>query len=202
MSERSDRRLPGKGALAVVVMALVLTAAGAGGYLWLRASQLPQPAPVRQQEARPSMQEAGPNEPFMATLYLPSEGRLLASVAAVRREPDAQLQAREAVSAIFTADRGGKAPVLKDLKLRALYLDAAGTAYLDMAPAAAGQKEIRASVQEELLAVYSLVNSVMQNIAEVRQVRILLDGREAQTLAGHIDLSRSFVRRADLVRSP
>jgi hypothetical protein len=201
MSERNDRRLPGSGALVFAVMALVLLAVGAGGYFWFRASGMPQPAPVRQQEAGPAAQPERPNEPFSATLYLPAEGRLSGAIAAIRREPDAQLQARETVAAVLAADRGGKAAVLKELKLRALYLDAAGTAYLDLAPVTPAQREIRASVQEELLAVYALVNSVAQNIPEVRQVRILLDGREAQTLAGHIDLSRSFVKRTDLVKT-
>jgi Sporulation and spore germination len=182
----------------MAVMAIALVAAGGGAYLWFRTAGAPQPVQVQQQETAP---EAKPNEPFMATLYLPSEGKLGAAIVAVKRDPDAQLQAREAVAAVFAGDQGGKAAVLKELKLRALYLDATGTVYLDLTPAAAGQKEIRASVQEELLAVYALVNTVTQNFPEIRQVRALVDGREAQTLAGHIDLSRSFVKRMDLVRT-
>jgi len=202
MSATNDRRLPGSGTLVAFVLALVLIAAGIGGYLWLSTAGAPQPAPVQQQEAGPAALAERPNEPYLATLYLPAEGRLSTAVVAVKREPDVQLQAREAVTAVLAGDRGGKTGVLKDLTLRALYLDAAGTAYLDLAPMAAGQKELRASVQEELLAVYALVNTVAQNFTEVRQVRILVDGREVQTLAGHIDLSRSFVKRTDLVRNP
>jgi hypothetical protein len=201
MSARNDRRLPGSGTLAAVVLAAVLLAAGIGGYLWLRTAGAPQPAPVQRQETGPAAPVEKPNEPFMATLYLPAEGRLNAAVVAVKREPDIQLQARETIAAVLAGDRGGKTAVLKDLQLRALYLDAAGTVYLDLLPVAAGQKEIRASVQEELLAVYALVNTVAQNFPEVRQVRVLVDGREAQTLAGHIDLSRSFAKRMDLVRT-
>ena len=198
MSVRNDRRLPGSGTLVPAVMALVLLAAGAGGYLWFRASRMPQPAPIQQQEAMPA---AKPDEPFMATLYLPAEGRLNAAVVAVKRDPDVQIQARETVAATLADDRGGTVAVLKELKLKALYLDGAGTAYLDLAPVNAGQKELRASAEEELLAVYALVTTVTQNFPEVRQVRVLVDGREAQTLAGHIDLSRSFVTRTDLVRT-
>jgi len=202
MSARNDRRLPGSGTLAAVVLVVVLLAAGIGGYLWFRTAGAPQPAPVQRQETGPATPVEKPNEPFMATLYLPAEGRLNAAVVAVKREPDIQLQARETIVAVLAGDRGGKTAVLKELQLRALYLDAAGTVYLDLLPVAAGQKEIRASVQEELLAVYALVNTVAQNFPEVRQVRVLVDGREAQTLAGHIDLSRSFVKRTDLVKTP
>jgi hypothetical protein len=202
MSARNDRRLPGSGTLAAVVLAVVLIAAGIGGYLWLRTAGAPQPAPVQRQETGPVAPVEKPNEPFMGTLYLPAEGRLNEAVVAVKREPDIQLQARETIAAVLAGDRGGKTAVLKDLQLRALYLDAAGTVYLDLLPVAAGLKEIRASVQEELLAVYALVNTVAQNFPEVRQVRVLVDGREAQTLAGHIDLYRSFAKRMDLVRTP
>lgn len=198
MSERNDRRLPGSGRLAMAVVAIALIAAGGGAYLWYRTAGAPQPVQVQQQETAPAPK---PNEPFMATLYLPAEGKLGAAVVAVERDPDVQLQAREAVAAVLAGDQGGKTAVLKELKLRALYLDAAGTVYLDLSPLAAGQKEVRASVQEELLAVYALVNTVTQNFPEVRQVRVLVDGREAQTLAGHIDLSRSFMKRMDLVRT-
>jgi hypothetical protein len=199
MSEINDRRLPGSKWPVIAVMAGVLLTAGVGGYFWFRTSGMPQPAPAQPQEAGPAER---PNEPFMATLYLPVEQKLGASVIAVKREPDVQLQVRETVAAALAGDRGGQAAVLKELKLRALYLDTAGTAYLDLSPVVPGQKDIRGSAQDELLAVYSLVNTVIQNFTEVRQVRIVLDGREAQTLAGHIDLSRSFVKRTDLVKVP
>jgi len=38
--------------------------------------------------------------------------------------------------------------------------------------------------------VYAVVNSVAGNFPAVRRVQILLDGLPADTLAGHIDLSR------------
>ena len=53
---------------------------------------------------------------------------------------------------------------------------------------------------EELLALYAMVNTLSQNFEEIRQVRFLVDGREAQTLAGHIELSRKFTKRMDLVK--
>ena len=41
---------------------------------------------------------------------------------------------------------------------------------------------------DELLTVYALVNALTTNIAEISGVQILVDGREVDTLAGHIDL--------------
>jgi hypothetical protein len=157
----------------------------------------PRPEPAATQETQQSAPVARPDEPFTATLYQPAEGRLISGAATVKRQPDVQLQAREIVAAVLAGAQSG---VLMELRLRALYLDETGTAYADLSPASPAQKELKTSVEGELLAVYALVNSLTQNIPEVRQVRFLLDGREAQTLAGHIDLSRSFVKRTDLVK--
>ena len=41
---------------------------------------------------------------------------------------------------------------------------------------------------DELLTVYALVNALTTNVHEVTAVQILVDGREVDTLAGHIDL--------------
>ncbi|MFO7965223.1 MAG: GerMN domain-containing protein [Desulfobacterales bacterium] len=44
----------------------------------------------------------------------------------------------------------------------------------------------------EHLSIYSIVNSLVLNIAEIDAVTILINGREAKTLAGHIDLRYPF----------
>lgn len=197
MSEKNDRSLPGSGRPALLIISLGLIAAAVGGLFWFRLSGGPRPEPAATQDAQQSAPVVRPDEPFTATLFQPVEGRLVSAMASIKRQPDAQLQAREIVAAVLAAAQPG---VLKELRLRALYLDAAGTAYADLSPAAPVQKELKASVEGELLAVYALVNSVTLSMSEVRQVRLLVDGREAQTLAGHIDLSRSFVKRTDLVK--
>ena len=42
----------------------------------------------------------------------------------------------------------------------------------------------------ELLSVYAVVNSVTTNFPAIRRVQLLIDDRTADTLAGHVDLSR------------
>ena len=69
---------------------------------------------------------------------------------------------------------------------------------MDLAPAS--ETGVRASAWEELLAVYAVVNTLVQNFEEIRQIRFLLDGKETQTLTGHIDLGRTFTKRMDLVK--
>ncbi len=44
----------------------------------------------------------------------------------------------------------------------------------------------------ELLAIYSIVNSITANFPDVRSVKIILDGMERETLFGHVSLKDPF----------
>lgn len=198
MPERIDRRISQNQLLFRVVVIIFAVAAAAGIYIWslMRSPGVPQNALV---PAHPALAKpAGTDERLMVTFFFPSDGMLASGSIAVRRQPDSQSQAREILTALFGDQRTAQTAILKDIKLRELYLDATGTAYVDLAPVP--QKEIRASAWEELTAIYAIVNTLTQNIDEIKRIRVLLDGREVQTLAGHIDLSRSFGKRVDLVK--
>ena len=197
MSERIDRRIGSNRPLLVTVVVIFVIAAATGGYVWQRMTG-PSASPVSTQGQPAPAQPARPDEPLMITLYVPGNGILSAGLVAVKRQSDTQAQAREALTAALADLRAVQSPVLKELKLREFFLDASGTAYVDLAPVL--QCGVKASAWEELLALYAVVNTLTQNFEEIKQVRFLLEGKEAQTLAGHIDLSRTFTSRLDLVK--
>lgn len=197
MSERIDRRIEGSWSLTWLLVAIFAVIAVAGVFVWQRLSasnpqqnQTAQSTPLPAHPARP--------EPLAITLYYPEDGVLAAGTIPVKRQPDPQAQAREALGAVFADQRVLQAAVFRDLTVRELFLDASGTAYVDLS--SARQNGVAASAWEELLAIYSLVNTLTKNFEEIKQVRFLLEGKEAQTLAGHIDLSRKFYKRMDLVK--
>jgi len=198
MPERVDRRIGHNRLLFGVVVIIFAVAAAAGIYIWslMRSARVPQSTVVSDQSAL--TQPPRLDEPLTIVLYFPSDGMLASGSLAVKRQPDGQSQAREILAAMLRDQRAAQTALLKDVKLRDLYLDASGTAYVDLA--SVQQKEIRVSARDELTALYAVVNTLLQNIEEIKRIRILLDGREAQTLAGHIDLSRAFSKRMDLVK--
>jgi len=51
----------------------------------------------------------------------------------------------------------------------------------------------------EVLTVYSIVNTLVENFSDVRQVQILLEGNESETLAGHVDISHPLESRIQLL---
>jgi spore germination protein GerM len=73
-------------------------------------------------------------------------------------------------------------------RLKGLFLTPSGDAYVDLTP------EVRANhpggTTSEILTVYALVNALTSNLPAITGVQILIDGKEADTLAGHLDLRR------------
>jgi hypothetical protein len=94
---------------------------------------------------------------------------------------------------------GSLSPLAGNAKVLEVFVTARGAAYVDLS------KEITAAqvpgARAELLAVYSLVNSVALNFPAIRRVQIMIDGQPAQTLAGHVDLSRPLLPDMTLLAS-
>ncbi|AXA36886.1 MAG: hypothetical protein D6691_09535 [Candidatus Hydrogenedentota bacterium] len=60
---------------------------------------------------------------------------------------------------------------------------------------------LRPNVDDELLAVYSLVNSLLFNIEGVDGVQILVEGERLPTLRGHVDLESPLIANPALTRA-
>jgi hypothetical protein len=181
--------------ISMVIIIAAIIASGGLLWLWMNSTKT---APMPVEQDRQLAQRLLRDEPLAITLYYPHEGMLTAVPATVKRQPDTQSLAREALAALFADARAPLEPVLRDIRLRELFLDGSGTAYIDLTTGP--RKDVRASAWEEQLAIYALVNTLLQNFQEIKQVVLLLDGGEAQTLAGHMDLSRTFTKRMDLVK--
>lgn len=82
--------------------------------------------------------------------------------------------------------------------LRAFYVTERGDAFVDLS-AEVSSKHPGGSFAE-LLTVYAIVNAVTANLPTIQRVQILINGKEAETLAGHVDLRRPLIRDVTLVR--
>jgi hypothetical protein len=88
-----------------------------------------------------------------------------------------------------------------DTILRGAFLLPEGTAIVDLGGPTLVQGWSTGS-HEELLAVYSVVQTVASNFSAVRRVRILLNDVPAETLGGHVSLARALAPNASLVGRP
>ena len=79
----------------------------------------------------------------------------------------------------------------QDTVVRATYLLPGGTAVVDL-----GGDTLSAGwgtgSHQELMAAFSLAQTVSANFTEGRRVRVLINGVPAETLAGHVSLTRSL----------
>ncbi len=51
----------------------------------------------------------------------------------------------------------------------------------------------------ELLTIYSLVNTLIDNLEGIERIQILIEGKTIETLAGHIDTTKPFSRNGSIV---
>jgi spore germination protein GerM len=85
-----------------------------------------------------------------------------------------------------------------DTVVRGAYLLPEGTVVVDL-----GGKTLTdgwgTGSHQELMAVYSVVQSVTGNFPDAKRVRIVINGTPAETLAGHVSLARSLGPAPQLV---
>jgi spore germination protein GerM len=72
--------------------------------------------------------------------------------------------------------------------LKALFVTDKGEAYVDLSPEV--QKNHPGGTTAETLTVYALVDTLTANLPAISGVQLLVDGKEIDSLAGHLDLRR------------
>jgi spore germination protein GerM len=79
-------------------------------------------------------------------------------------------------------------------KLQAIFVTEKGEAFVDLS------SELRSNhpggTTSEILTTYTLVNALTLNLPAITGVQILIDGKEVETLAGHLDLRRPLEQDA------
>ena len=79
-------------------------------------------------------------------------------------------------------------PFPEGTMLRAIYITPSGDAFVDLSQQVSTGHP--GGSLDELFTVYALVNALTNNVPEIAAVQILIEGREVDTLAGHVDLRR------------
>jgi hypothetical protein len=125
-------------------------------------------------------------------LYFPNTAGWLGSES--RDLPIAQSaedHATQVVAALLAgpAEPGHIAGLSEVVELASLHLSDDGVIYVDLAAAQLTAPPVSGS-RGELLAVYSMVNSILANVPEASGVVLLWNGNQRPTFAGHVDTTR------------
>jgi spore germination protein GerM len=154
------------------------------------------PAVVPPSTAEPA---AGPR--IKATLFFasPDGQRLVGVQQDVPLAEGPVAQARELVAALLGAVPAEPlvSTIPEGTALRGVYLSDQQELFVDLD--ATVRSKHRGGSTQELLTVYSLVNTLTVNLPTIAAVQILIDGREADTLAGHVDLRRPLRKNEALI---
>jgi germination protein M len=162
-----------------------------------------EPDPVA--DAPPPQQTTPPDVPAVprikATLFYASEdGRGLVGVE--QEVPLAEGTVPQA-RALIEAQLRTAAPspfvstIPEGTTLRGLFVSSRNEAFVDL-DATIRDKHPGGSMNE-LFTVYTLVNAVTTNLPDVQAVQVLINGREVDTLAGHVDLRRPLRKNEALI---
>lgn len=176
-----------------------LIALAAVGMAWLLFVRLPSryegaPAPSTPRPAAPAATTQGGN--IKAQLfYLGDDG---VSLTAVEREvPFGDNTVEQAKAIVGAQIAPAAAPLVSAIPagttLRALFITRGGEAYVDLS------RELVAGhpggSTNELLTIRTLVDVLTTNLPAITAVQLLVDGKELDTLAGHVDLRRPFTKK-------
>jgi germination protein M len=137
-----------------------------------------------------------------ATLYFVSEDGM--SLVGVHREVPFGEGVLEQARQIVIAQLGpAPAPLASAIppgtKLRSFFVTERGDAFVDLSMES--RTRHTGGALDELFTVYSIVNALTTNLPAVTRVQILVEGREVDTLAGHVDLRHPLQQNLKWVRT-
>lgn len=166
--------------LMAVAVALILILGLAGGYLAFKKGRT----------AGWFGQEGGV-EPIQVELttirvYFPSGGKLSMEERRIIRSESQGRMAEETVREFLKGPGGTGSYVPEGTELLGIYPGSDGILYVDLAD------EFRSNFQGDAMAEFlllrALYESIMTNVAEVKGIKVLIEGKEIGSIGGHISL--------------
>jgi hypothetical protein len=177
----------------LIAMAVLLVAVlGLSGYAWHMRKTVAS-APGASTDTRllaPPI--AGPTERVILFIAHDDDGSLRAVSAQIPLPSGRQQRAEELLRSLLSLylDRSSTHVLGSGADIRSVFLVDPGVAVIDLNSAFADTH--RSGVLVEELTVTSLIHTISANTPGILRVKILVDGKERDTLAGHVDLSSFY----------
>lgn len=177
----------------IIAMAVLLAAAlGLSAYAWhMRKSVVS--TPVTAVDTRPlGPPISGPTERVVLFVAHDEDGTLRGLSAQIPMPSGRQQRAEELMRALLSIylDKSSPHVIAPGAEIRSVFLVDPGVAVIDLNAAFADKH--RSGVLVEELTVASLIQTISANTQGILRIKILVDGKERDTLAGHADLSSYY----------
>jgi len=119
-------------------------------------------------------------------VYFPSGGKLAMEERRIIRSESRSRMAEETVQEFLKGPGGAGSHVPEGAELIGIYAGSDGILYVDLSD------EFRSNFQGDAMAEFlllrSLYESIMTNVAEVKGIKVLIEGKEIGSIGGHISL--------------
>lgn len=150
----------------------------------------------------PATATAAPQRKITATVYYVADDGM--SLVPAQREVAFGEPVVEQARFILEAQLAAVQPPLASAvpagtRLKALYVTEKGEAFVDLSSEITSNHT--GGALEELFTVYTIVNALTVNLPAITHVQILVDGKEADTLAGHVDLRQPLMKNLAWVKT-
>jgi hypothetical protein len=175
----------------IALSVLLLAVLGMSLYAWHMRGRAADP--VASIDTRPVVAPvAGPTEQVILYVAYDDVGVLHAQAAQIPLPSVRQQRAEELLRALLALylDKSSPHPLPPGSDIRSVYLVDPGLAVIDINAAFADGH--RSGVLAEELTVASMIQTLSANIPGISKVKILVEGKQRDTLAGHADLSAFF----------
>jgi Sporulation and spore germination len=175
----------------ITLSILLLAVLGMSLYAWHMRGHAAAPASAI--DTRPVVAPVtGPTEQVTLFVAYDDVGVLHAQPARIPLPSVRQQRAEELLRALLALylDKSSPHPLPPGSDIRSVYLVDPGLAVIDINAAFADGH--RSGVLSEELTVASLIQTLSANIPGILKVKILVEGKQRDTLAGHADLSNFF----------
>jgi hypothetical protein len=184
-----------------VIAGLLLAVIVAAVYFPILRHRIQLDAKIQQQSEQQARREltepipVNPGEPkAKATLFWSSgvDESLSPVSVELALSSDPVLRAKQVINTLLAGPVDAEMRTLPtDAVLLAFYLLPDGTGIADFSEALATSTP--SGIESEKMAVESISKTLEANVPQVRRLKILIRGQEVDTLAGHLDLTGSFV---------
>ena len=177
--------------LIIAIIVMLMVASGIGFYVMRMPRRAADATPAAIDNGPVAPPASGPTE--RVTLYVADDltGSLRAQAANIPLPAGRQERAGELLRSLLAIYVGKSSPhaVATGSEVREVYLVDPGLAVVDVNAAFALH---RSGVLVEELTVVSMIETLSANISGIARVKILVDGAERDSLAGHVDLTNFF----------
>ncbi len=136
-----------------------------------------------------------------ATLYFSDQEAefLIGEKREIRKRDEVEEEVQEVIRELIKGPKGRLLPTLpSQTELLSLQLDDKGIAKINFSRALS--KDHPGGSSAEVMTVYSVVNSLIIYFPVIKRVQFLVEGKEIESITGHLSLSRPIASKPDLVR--